>query len=169
MIAAGNERELLGYGSIDSPGAAQSAITVAATSSSRFFARSSTISGSAPVPASLRSFGVAVPGLRPCAAAGCRRAIVAASSVGRFAALHRGATTGSLAGVIALAGSRRLLGAEEGAHRPGGGRHSVLVPPYDASPPVPELDQTAVPVLVAPAPVVSIARAATWRRGVRPG
>ncbi len=80
VIAAGNDRELLGYGSIDSPGAAAGAITVAATSSSRYFARSSSITGSAPVPPLLRSFGVAVPdtGHAPRRVAG--RVLAAASS-----------------------------------------------------------------------------------------
>jgi subtilisin family serine protease len=154
VIAAGNEREQLGYGSIDSPGAAQNAITVAATSSSRFFARSSTVTGSAPVPAVLRSFGVAVPDSdhSPRRISGT---IVAASSVGDSRLCSR-RVEGSLAGVIALANRGGCSVLKKARIARAAGATSVLVPPYDASPPVPELDETAVPVLVAPAPVVSV-------------
>ncbi len=153
VIAAGNERELLGYGSIDSPGAAADAITVAATSSSRYFARTSAISGSAPVPALLRSFGVAVPDGEhaPRRVAGRLRA---AAAVGD-ARLCSTRPAGSLTGLIALAdrGGCSVLKKADVARA--AGARAVLVPPMDASPPVPELDTTAVPVLVAPAPVVS--------------
>ena len=153
VIAAGNERELLGYGSIDSPGAAADAITVAATSSSRYFARTSAISGSAPVPALLRSFGVAVPDGEhaPRRVTGRLRA---AAAVGD-ARLCSTRPAGSLTGLIALAdrGGCSVLKKADVARA--AGARAVLVPPMDASPPVPELDTTAVPVLVAPAPVVS--------------
>jgi minor extracellular serine protease Vpr len=154
VIAAGNERELLGYGSIDSPGAAQNAITVAATSSSRYFARSSSITGSAPLPAALRSFGVAVPDTdhAPRRISGT---IVAASSVGDARLCSR-RLDGSLSGVIALADRGGCSVLKKARIARAAGATSVLVPPYDASPPVPELDQTAIPVLVAPAPVVTV-------------
>jgi minor extracellular serine protease Vpr len=152
VIAAGNERELLGYGSIDSPGAAQNAITVAATSSSRFFARASSITGSAPVPTPLRSFGIAVPDSdrTPRRIAGM---VVAASTVGDSRLCSR-RLAGSLAGVIALADRGGCSVLKKARVAKAAGARAVLVPPYDASPPVPEIDQTAVPVLVAPAPVV---------------
>jgi minor extracellular serine protease Vpr len=153
VIAAGNERELLGYGSIDSPGAAQGAITVAATSSSRFFARSSSITGSDPVPPMLRSFGVAVPDSdhAPRRVAG---PIVAASSVGDPRLCSRRAA-GALSGMIALADRGGCSVLRKARVARAAGATAVLVPPFDAGPPVPEIDRTAVPVLVAPAPVVT--------------
>lgn len=152
VIAAGNERELLGYGSIDSPGAARDAITVAATSSSRFFARASSITGSAPVPPLLRSFGVAVPDSdhAPRRVTGT---IVAASSVGDARLCSRRAVA-SLAGLVALADRGGCSVLKKARVAKAAGATAVLVPPYDSSPPVPEIDRTAVPVLVAPAPVV---------------
>ena len=153
VIAAGNERELLGYGSIDSPGAAQGAITVAATSSSRYFARSSAISGSAPVPRQLQSFGVAVPDTdhAPRRVAG---RVLAAAAVGD-ARLCSTRPVGSFTGAIAVAERGGCSVLKKARVARAAGAIAVLVPPYDASPPVPELDVTAVPVLVAPAPVVS--------------
>ena len=153
VIAAGNERELLGYGSIDSPGAAQGAITVAATSSSRYFARSSAISGSAPVPKQLRSFGVAVPDTEhaPRRVAG---RVVAAASVGDARLCSRRPPS-SLAGAIAVADRGGCSVLKKARVARAAGAVAVLVPPFDASPPVAEIDETAVPTLVAPAPVVS--------------
>ena len=153
MIAAGNERELLGYGSIDSPGAAPDAITVAATSSSRYFARSSAISGSAPVPRLLRSFGVAVPDTdhAPRRVAG---RVLAAVAVGD-ARLCSTRPAASLTGAIAVAERGGCSVLKKARIARAAGAIGVLVPPSDASPPVPELDVTTVPVLVAPAPVVA--------------
>jgi minor extracellular serine protease Vpr len=153
VIAAGNERELLGYGSIDSPGAAEAGITVAATSSSRYFARTSAISGSAPVPRLLRSFGVAVPDTdhAPRRVAG---RVLAAASLGD-ARLCTRRPAGTFAGVIALAERGGCSVLKKARVAKAAGAIAVLVPPSDASPPVPELDLTAVPVLVTPAPVVS--------------
>ena len=153
VIAAGNERELLGYGSIDSPGAADGAITVAATSSSRYFARSSAISGSAPVPTLLRAFGVAVPDTEhaPRRVAG---RVLAAAAVGDARLCSR-RPPGSFEGAIALADRGGCSVLKKARVARAAGAVAVLVPPYDASPPVPEIDETAVPVLVAPAPVVS--------------
>jgi minor extracellular serine protease Vpr len=153
VIAAGNERELLGHGSIDSPGAAGGAITVAATSSSRYFARSSAISGNAPVPPLLRAFGVAVSDTEH----GGRRVagrVVAAASVGD----PRLCTTppeGSFLREIALADRGGCSVLKKARIAKAAGARDLLVPPSDASPPVPEIDQTAVPVLVAPATVVA--------------
>jgi minor extracellular serine protease Vpr len=153
VIAAGNDRELLGYGSIDSPGAAQSAITVAATSSSRYFARSSSISGSAPVPSLLRSFGVAVPDSdhAPRRVAG---RVIAAGSVGDVR-LCSARAANTLEGAIALADRGGCSVLKKARVARAAGAVAVLVPPSDASPPVPEIDRTAIPVLVAPAPVVA--------------
>ena len=153
VIAAGNDRELLGYGSIDSPGAAASAITVAATSSSRYFARSSSITGSAPVPPLLRSFGVAVPdtGRAPRRVAG--RVLAAASSGDARLCTPRAADV--FEGAIALAERGGCSVLKKARVAKAAGAVAVLVPPLDASPPVPEIDMTVIPVLVAPAPVVA--------------
>jgi subtilisin family serine protease len=152
VIAAGNQRELLGYGSIDSPGAADSAITVAATTSSRYFARSSAISGSAPVPQLLRSFGVAVPDSThaPRRVAG---RVTAAASIGDARLCSRRPAS-SFDGAIAVADRGGCSVLKKARIAEAAGAVAVLVPPYDARPPVPEIDGTAVPVLVAPAPVV---------------
>ena len=153
VIAAGNDRELLGYGSIDSPGAAAGAITVAATSSSRYFARSSSITGSAPVPPLLRSFGVAVPdtGRAPRRVAG--RVLAAASSGDARLCTPRAADV--FEGAIALAERGGCSVLKKARVAKAAGAVAVLVPPLDASPPVPEIDMTVIPVLVAPAPVVA--------------
>jgi minor extracellular serine protease Vpr len=154
VIAAGNERELLGYGSIDSPGAALGAITVAATSSSRYFARTSAISGSSPVPRLLRSFGVAVPDTdhAPRRVAG---RVIAAASVGDARLCTRRPATAFI-GAIAVAERGGCSVLKKARVARAAGAVAVLVPPYDARPPVPEIDLTAIPVLVAPAPVVAV-------------
>jgi subtilisin family serine protease len=152
VIAAGNERELLGYGSIDSPGAAESAITVAATSSSRYFARASAISGNAPVPTLLRSFGVAVPDTEHAPRRVVGRILAAVSlQDGRLCSRR---PPGSLDGAIALADRGGCSVLKKARIAKAAGAVAVLVPPHDASPPVPEIGETAVPVMVAPAPVV---------------
>jgi subtilisin family serine protease len=152
VIAAGNERESLGYGSIDSPGAAVNAITVAATSSSRFFARASTITGTAPVPSLLHAFGVAAPDtgeaprpirgrLAPAPRANARlcRRDAGPGLQGTIAVVQRGGCS-----VIRKAHFASVAGAT-----------AILVAPPDAGPPEAEYDSTDVPVLVAPAPVVA--------------
>ena len=128
VIAAGNDRQTLGYGSIDSPGAASDAITVAATSSSRFFARRASIVGSTPVPPALSSFGVAAPdtGSRPRAITGPVVAAASGRDNGRLCRRRRGQT---LDGSIALVDARRLLGDPEGQRRALGGREGGAHPP----------------------------------------
>lgn len=153
VIAAGNERELLGYGSIDSPGAADSAITVAATSSSRYFARSSGITGSASVPQLLRSFGVAVPDMQTAPRRVAGRVVAAAATGDARLCSLRPAT--SFAGAIAVTDRGGCSILKKARIAKAAGAVALLVPPYDASPPVPEIGETAVPVLVAPAPVVA--------------
>ncbi|HEY1480581.1 MAG TPA: S8 family serine peptidase, partial [Gaiellales bacterium] len=152
VIAAGNEREALGYGSIDSPGAASGAITVAATSSSRFFGRASTVSGTGEVPALLSDFGVAVPdtGRKPARVEGRL-----AASTGASARLCRRYTGTSLAGAIAVVprGGCSVIRKANEARR--AGATAILIAPPDAGPPEAEYDSTDVPVLVAPAPNVA--------------
>ena len=64
VVAGGNEFEERGYGSIGSPGSTESAITVAATTTTRIFARLAKVTGAGPVPPELNSFA-AVSAIEP--------------------------------------------------------------------------------------------------------
>ena len=157
VIAAGNDRQTLGYGSIDSPGAASDAITVAATSSSRFFARRASIVGSTTVPPALSSFGVAAPdtGSRPRAITGPVVAVAPGTDNGRLCRRRRGHTLDGSIALVARGGCSVIQKASV-AHSEGA--KAVLISPLGAGPPESEL-QTEVPVLVAPDPVVDALQA----------
>jgi minor extracellular serine protease Vpr len=152
VIAAGNERESLGYGSIDSPGAALTAITVAATSSSGFFARASTVTGTLPVPPLLHAFGVAAPdiGEKPHRIGG--RVVRAVGSDGRLCHRYAGDALRTSIAIVARGGCSVIRKAHFAFSA---GATGILVAPPDAGPPEGEFDATSVPVLVAPAPVLS--------------
>ncbi|MEO9175036.1 MAG: S8 family serine peptidase [Gaiellales bacterium] len=155
VVAAGNERESLGYGSIDSPGAATSAITVAATSSAGFFARASTITGSRPVPALLHAFGVAAPdvGEKPHRTSG--RVVRAVGANARLCRRYAGDGLRIAIAVVPRGGCSVIRKAHFAF---AAGATGLLVAPPDAGPPAGEFDSTSVPVLVAPAPVVAALR-----------
>jgi minor extracellular serine protease Vpr len=57
VIAAGNSQDELGFGSVGSPGSSSDVITVAATTTSRFFGVPGSVTGPGAVPPSLRIFG----------------------------------------------------------------------------------------------------------------
>jgi minor extracellular serine protease Vpr len=153
VVAAGNERQVLGYGSIDSPGAASAAITVAASSSSRFFARRASITGSVPVPPVLSSFGVAAPdtGGRPRTIEG---EIVAAASGGADGRLCRRRARQMPKGSIVLVERGGCSTMQKARVALAEGARAVLVPPLGAGPPESENNAALALVLVAPAPVI---------------
>jgi subtilisin family serine protease len=63
VVAAGNDYELLGRGSVSSPGTSQAAITVAAVTGGRYFGVAGRVVGPEPVPPELGSFGgITAPG-----------------------------------------------------------------------------------------------------------
>jgi minor extracellular serine protease Vpr len=152
VIAAGNERESLGYGSIDSPGAADRAITVAATSSSGFFARAAAITGTGTLPSVLHAFGVAAPdtGRKPRRISG--RLVLAAGANARLCRSYSGDTLRTSIAVVERGGCSVIRKAHFALEA---GATGILVAPPDAGPPEAEFDSTSVPVLVAPAPVIS--------------
>jgi minor extracellular serine protease Vpr len=163
VVAAGNERESLGYGSIDSPGAALTAITVAATSSSGFFARASTVTGTLPVPQLLHAFGVAAPdiGEKPHRISG--RVVRAVGANARLCHRYAGDALRTSIAVVARGGCSVIRKAHVAFVA---GATGILVAPPDAGPPESEFDATSVPVLVAPAPVLS-ALASYLARGAK--
>ena len=83
VVAGGNEFEERGYGSIGSPGSTEAAITVAATTSTRIFARLAKVTGSGALAPELASFAAvsAIDPRLPRALSSPRR-IVAASTAG---------------------------------------------------------------------------------------
>jgi subtilisin family serine protease len=63
VVAAGNDYELLGRGSVSSPGTSQAAITVAAVTGGRYFGVAGRVVGPAPVPPDVQTFGgITAPG-----------------------------------------------------------------------------------------------------------
>jgi subtilisin family serine protease len=66
VVSAGNDYELLGRGSISSPGTSQAAITVAAVTGGRFFGVAGRVVGPEPVPPDVQTFGgLTAPGGMP--------------------------------------------------------------------------------------------------------
>jgi minor extracellular serine protease Vpr len=143
VVAAGNDFEELGAGSVHSPGTAARAITVAAVTDDRLFGRELRLRSPAPVPPELATFGGLAPPDRPengieelvdaadqgLDPQGCEGLAGAKALAGSFVLLRRGrCTLAAKAAALAAAGGAGAIVADDGRGWPGEPPSGLPVP-----------------------------------------
>jgi subtilisin family serine protease len=151
VVSAGNDYELLGRGSVSSPGTSQAAITVAAVTGGRYFGIAGRVVGPEPVPPDVQTFGgITAPGGIPASFGEADQTLVDAVSVDPAGLLCIPLEPAALQGRIVLARNGGCTARAKERHAAAAGALGIVLALTASGDPdfVPATD---LPLLVVPA------------------